>query len=95
MTLKGFGKRLQKAFKSCNLSQQEVAISLDVSRQQVSNWCREVCAPSFLILIKIMELTHKDANYFFGLPSCTQNPAKFRKGLLLIRQALEELEGEC
>ena len=93
MTLKGFGKRLQKAFKSCDLSQQEAATYLHVSRQQVSNWCREVCAPPVLVLMEIIELTHKDANYFFGLPSYNADPTNLRQGIALIYQALQKFEG--
>lgn len=97
MTINFLGKRLKQAFKENHLTQEDVAKQLNVTRQQVSNWCRSVCTPPFLMLLEIMELTHKDANYFFGFPSNNnsaphENTAHLRKGIALIYQALQEFE---
>lgn len=94
MTIQEFGNRLKKAMKEKSLTQSKVAEELHISRQQVSNWLRGTCAPSFLVLMKIMEVTNKDANYFFGFPSYSKHSDNLRQGVALIRQALQKFEGE-
>lgn len=94
MTIQDFGNRLRQAMKEKHLTQQEMASALNISRPQVSNWLRGICAPPFLVMLTIMEITGKDANYFFGFPSYGNDPSRLRKGIALIRQALQEFEGK-
>lgn len=73
MTVKNIGKRIKKALEEKDLNTTILSKKLKKSRQQIYNWIKEKNFPSLDNLDVIMELTGKDANYFFGYPSVTGN----------------------
>lgn len=73
MTVKHIGKRIQKALDEKKLKRIDLANKIKGSHQQVSSWINGKHSPSLEMLEIIMKLTDKDANYFFGCPSCMGN----------------------
>lgn len=94
MAVKLLGKRLKQAFKESHFTQQDVAKELHVTKQQVSDWCRDVSFPPFLILLEIMELTHKDVHYFIEAVSEEEGTTDVPGGLTFIYQVLQEIDGK-
>ena len=73
MTVKKIGEKIKKAIKESNLTQEDTAKKLKISRQQICNWIHNRNTPTINLLNEIIKITGKDANYFFGLPSYTVN----------------------
>lgn len=73
MTVKNIGKRIQKALDEKKLKRIDLAHKIKGSHQKVSSWINGKHSPSLEMLEIIMKLTDKDANYFFGCPSCGGN----------------------
>ncbi len=88
-----FSVQLKKLLKEKKLTRQEFAKQIHVSRQQVTNWCTDACTPPLSVLAKIIMVTGKDANYFFGLPS-VNSFINYKESINLMRQAIAKLEGE-
>ncbi|MBO8426570.1 MAG: helix-turn-helix transcriptional regulator [Firmicutes bacterium] len=64
-----FGNNLFKARKRSELSQEEVADKLGVSRQTVSKWENEETLPDILQSKKLSSLYHMAIDDFFDLDS--------------------------
>lgn len=73
MSVKKIGKKIEKALKEKGLSRTDLAKKFNTSHQKISSWINAKHSPSLETLEEIMELTGKDANYFFGYPSTTGN----------------------
>lgn len=67
------GENIQKALNEKKITRAQLAEILHGSHQKVSSWINGKHMPAVDVLCTIMELTGKDANYFFGYPSCTGN----------------------
>lgn len=61
------GKKIKEALRIAGISQTELAKELNMSRQQITNIVLGKSNPSIKVLLKIIELTRKDANYFFDI----------------------------
>lgn len=61
------GRKIKEALRASGVSQTDLANSLNVSRQQITNIVLGKSQPSVKILRRVIELTKKDANYFFGI----------------------------
>lgn len=72
MTVK-IGEKIKKVLSDAGLSQTDLAKCLGVSPQQVSHWINDKGFPSLDKFIALVQVAGKDANYFFGLPSCSGN----------------------
>ena len=60
-----FGGMLLKALKEINMTPQALARELEISAEQVQQWLRNKCKPPFLVMLRVMEITHKNESYFF------------------------------
>ena len=94
MTVKNIGTKIKKALQEARITKEMVAKKTHKSRQQVHNWMNNTSCPRLDDLEIIMQMTGKDANYFFDFPSLKNGPSNLRKGLALIHQALQEFEGK-
>lgn len=74
------GKRIAEQRKRNNLSQEYIAEKLEVSRQAVSKWERDLTNPDTGNLIKLAELLNVSVEYLATgktePPSCTEKPQK-------------------
>lgn len=92
MTVKNIGTKIKKALQEARITKEMVAKKTHKSRQQVHNWMNNTSCPRLDDLEIIMQMTGKDANYFFGIPSCNGNADKLRQAVALIHQALQKFE---
>ena len=60
------GERIQELRKQKGISQEKLALQLNVSRQAVSKWEQNVCEPSLDCLIEIAEIFQTDLNYLIS-----------------------------
>ena len=60
-----FGNRLKEARIMRNLTQEELAKAIHVSKGAIGNYESEVSSPKESILIKLMEVLSIDANFLF------------------------------
>ena len=60
-------EKIKKLRLSYNLSQVELANSLGVSKQCISNWENDNVQPSIEMLVKIARFFNVSADYFIGL----------------------------
>lgn len=60
-----FGKRLKDARISRNMTQEELAKAIGVSKGAIGNYESEVSSPKETILIKLMKVLEIDANYLY------------------------------
>ena len=88
-----FSVQLKKLLKENNITRQEFAKQINVSRQQVTNWCTGSCTPPLSVLSKIITVTGKDANFFFGLPS-VDSSVNYKESINLMKRAIAKLQGE-
>lgn len=65
--IKGLGQRLQEQRILRNLSQKQVATSLDVSASVISNYESGERTPSIEILISLARLYHCSTDYLLGI----------------------------
>lgn len=65
--IKGLGQRLQEQRILRNLSQKQVATSLDVSASVISNYESGERTPSIEILISLAHLYHCSTDYLLGI----------------------------
>lgn len=72
MTVK-IGEKIKKVLSDAGLSQTDLAKCLGVTPQQVSHWINNKGFPSLDKFIALVQVTGKDANYFFGIPSVQGN----------------------
>lgn len=66
-----FGERISLLRTSYRLSQKELAESLHVSKQTVSNWENDNIAPSVEMLLKIAKYFNVSTDYLLGLDDRT------------------------
>lgn len=59
------GQRLKEARISQNITQEELASAIGVSKGAIGNYETEVSSPKESILIKLMEVLHVDANFLY------------------------------
>jgi len=59
------GQRLKEARLSQNMTQEELASAVGVTKGAIGNYETEVSSPKESILIKLMEILHVDANYLY------------------------------
>ncbi|OHY29343.1 hypothetical protein BI362_11300 [Streptococcus parauberis] len=62
-----FAERLINVRKSEGLTQKELGILLDVSREKIAKWEAGINKPSFDLLVVLSRKLHKSADYFLGL----------------------------
>lgn len=67
------GEKIKKVLSDAGLSQTDLAKCLGVTPQQVSHWINNKGFPSLDKFIALVQVTGKDANYFFGIPSVHGN----------------------
>lgn len=67
------GEKIKKVLSDAGLSQTDLAKCLGVTPQQVSHWINNKGFPSLDKFIALVQVTGKDANYFFGMPSVHGN----------------------
>ena len=60
-----FGKRLKEARLSKNMTQEEVASAVGVTKGAIGNYESEVSSPKEPILIKLMKVLEVDANFLY------------------------------
>lgn len=59
------GQRLKDARIAQNITQEELAAAVGVTKGAIGNYETEVSSPKESILIKLMEVLHVDANYIY------------------------------
>lgn len=67
-----FGERINILRNAYRLSQKELAESLHVSKQTVSNWENDNIAPSVEMLLKIAKFFNVSTDYLLGLDDRTR-----------------------
>lgn len=60
-----FGKRLKDARLALNMTQEELAAAVGVTKGAIGNYESEVSSPKESILIRLMKVLHVDANYLY------------------------------
>ena len=60
------GDLLRRAMKEKDLSVGELARQLEIAQKEVYRWLRNECVPPFLVMGRVLEITGKNAEYFFG-----------------------------
>ena len=65
------GRRIAAARKERNITQDQLAKSVNVSRQSVSHWEKGVAPPPFEVLCKLIPLLEMDISDLLGLPQQT------------------------
>lgn len=60
-----FGKRLKEARIAKNMTQEEVAAAVGVTKGAIGNYESEVSSPKEPILIKLMKVLKVDANFLY------------------------------
>ena len=79
-----FGEKLTAAIKEKNLSQEELAQKLYVTRQAISRWENNSTQPSLEMLSVICRELEKTPNYFIDTPQ--ENSIRFFKSLSFIEK---------
>ena len=62
-----YGERLKNARKSRNLSQEEVALELNISRSNISKYENEELEPNLQTLKELCKIYETSADYIIGL----------------------------
>ena len=58
------GEKIKKKRKELNLTQEYLAKELNISRQAISKWEKEMSEPSMENLVKLSEIFEVDIEYF-------------------------------
>jgi len=59
------GQRLKDARLSQNMTQEELAVAVGITKGAIGNYETEVSSPKETILIRLMEVLHVDANFLY------------------------------
>ena len=59
------GQRLKQARISQNMTQEDLAYAVGITKGAIGNYETEVSSPKESILIKLMEALHVDANFLY------------------------------
>ena len=70
------GKKIKEARLAANMTQEELAKRIGVSKNAISNYENGVSTPKIELLCAIMKHLDIDANYLYGLPN--DAPAQLR-----------------
>lgn len=73
MSVKNIGKKIEEALREKGISRRELAEQLQGTHHMVSSWINGIHYPPLESLEKIMNLTGKDANFFFDCISISGN----------------------
>lgn len=60
-----FGKNLRDLRLKANLTQEEVAIKLQISRQSISKWEKDIALPSIIYIIPLTKIYQCSVNEIF------------------------------
>ena len=63
------GRRIAAARKLCGMTQDELGLLVNASRQSVSHWEKGISTPSFEVLCKLVQLLNMDISDLLGVPS--------------------------
>ena len=78
------GQQISLLRKQKNISQEELAEAMDVSRQAVSKWETGLCSPDTENLIRLAHLLEVDVNVLVGSPETSAPSAPPRSGKPLV-----------
>lgn len=62
-----FAKRFSQVLKECGYSQKELAIQLNISESNITNWKKGENLPSVDMLYKLCKLLNESSDYLLGL----------------------------
>ena len=62
-----FSERIAEAIKSSGLSQKEIAVKLNISESNITNWKNGENLPSVEVLFNLCKLLNESADYLLGL----------------------------
>ena len=63
------GRRIAAARKLCGMTQDELGLLVNASRQSVSHWEKGISTPRFEVLCKLVQLLNMDISDLLGVPS--------------------------
>ena len=89
------GTKIRDARLALNLTQEELARSIGVSKNAISNYENGVSSPKIELLCAIMKSLHVDANYIYGVSERDNGPvpvSPHERQVLLAYRAHPEMQ---
>ena len=85
------GERITKLRKQRNISQSQLAVMMDVSRQAVSKWENDISAPDTIRLIQLADALSTDVEYLATGNHQPQNPPEIIKVVETVERVVEKV----
>ena len=85
------GERITKLRKQRNISQSQLAVMMDVSRQAVSKWENDISAPDTIRLIQLADALSTDVEYLATGNHQSQNPPEIIKVVETVERVVEKV----